>query len=718
MENLRPSLGSEVVTHDELRQAFINDVLMPYLRQETGLLADIKMERKIGEGYYDSRIGGLYFEFKKPGKGVAKGIEEAQEKYITEQEDEKIDFFVTDGYRAAHVNSEGEVVERGRADDLAGRLRELLEIHAKEIIEPEDLLDGFGPDSVLYQEHTKLLWNILNEFNENRVVKQSYDMWKRIYAEAANLSSDAKRAVKKQAKEFNLSLQNTEEIRKFLFVTQTYFSILMKLMTGKTSGVAREKSINGWLQRKDSPIDSYRTIKDWFEMEGVVEHDLFDWFIYPARESKEVSNKISDSLLKLASTVDVIDYSSVETDLLRDIYQQSFNEEMRIAMGEFYTNEDLVDEVLDSVEYEKEKILDGKVLDPTCGSGTFLIRAIKRFREAAVEKGLDESEILEKITENIIGIDLHPFAVTMAKTNYLIAISDLLKGKSPKFIKKLEIPVYWTDSLTTFSDESLADELTVQAMPFKKELFLPNPKEVDLNMVLDKLENALTGIGMSKERFLDEFDEDVRLKFENTLSELYEFFQKKENNMWFPTLRNALKIYELKGNCDYLIGNPPWVRRRNVEESLRKRLDNEFDFYQGAWRPELENIRIFISSRDYALAFVEEGKNYLRGGGNFGFVITASVIRSLYSGKMREELLKNTTLLKIVDYSLSKVQLFEGAENKPLILAFEKHPPSKETKVEIEMVNRREKRKRWKVKQKSLPLIEENLSSPWMVVPP
>lgn len=719
IENLRPKLGREVITHDELRRAFIDEVLMPYLRQETGLLADIKMERKIRGGYYDSRIGGLYFEFKKPGEGIEEGIEKAQEKYIPEErkKSEKIDFFITDGYEAAHVNFEGKVIERGRADELGGRLSELLDIHYRGVIEPEDILDALGPDSSLYLDHTRLLWSIITEHSENPTVKQSYEMWKRIYAEAANLSGDAKRAVKKQAKDLNLSLQNTEEIRKFLFITQTYFSVLMKLMIGKVSGLVRGEDVSKWLQRRDSPVESYRIIRDSFLIKGVAEHDLFDWFIYPARKSKETSDKISDALLKLASTVDVIDYSSVKTDLLRDIYQRSFEKEMRIAMGEFYTNEKLVDEVLDSVVYGGKEILDKTLLDPTCGSGTFLIKAIERFRKVAERKGLDGSEILERITEQINGFDLHPFAVTMARTNYLIAISGLLEDQTPAFIKKLEIPVYWTDSLTTFSNESVTNELTVRAMPFEEELFLPNPKEVDLKTVFEKLEEALSGIRWKEERFLDEFDQEIRGKFEKTLSDLYYFFEKKENSMWLPTLRNTLKVLELRKECDYLVGNPPWVRKRNVDASLRERLSESFDFYKEMWNPPLKKYRYFRGSMDYSVAFVESGLGYLRKKGKLGFVITSNVIRSLYAGNFRKKLTKDCRIIEIKDYAFSKENLFEGAQNAPLILSFEKDIPE-ENEVRVSIVNRSGRWKRWKINQEELPLLENDSRSPWILIPP
>lgn len=59
---------------------------------------------------------------------------------------------------------------------------------------------------------------------------------------------------------------------------------------------------------------------------------------------------------------------------------------------------------------------------------------------------MDEGELLRTIFHNIVGIDLNPLAVIVARTNYLLALRPLLKhrGKEPS-----EIPVYLADSIMT-----------------------------------------------------------------------------------------------------------------------------------------------------------------------------------------------------------------------------------------------------------------------------
>lgn len=83
-------------------------------------------------------------------------------------------------------------------------------------------------------------------------------------------------------------------------------------------------------------------------------------------------------------------------------------------MGEFYTSEEIVEEVLDAVHYRGKSILNKIILDPACGSGTFLIAAIRRIIDVGKEANLTNIELIRKISEQVVGIDVHPFAVTMA----------------------------------------------------------------------------------------------------------------------------------------------------------------------------------------------------------------------------------------------------------------------------------------------------------------
>jgi hypothetical protein len=129
-------------------------------------------------------------------------------------------------------------------------------------------------------------------------------------------------------------------------------------------------------------------------------------------------------------------------DLLKKLYQQLFPKTVRHDLGEYYTPDWLAELVIERVGYDGDP--NKRVLDPACGSGTFLVMAINKVRQYADKRLIPKHELLPKILSNIVGFDLNPLAVMAARTNYLLALRELLK-----LAGEIEIPVYLCDSIMT-----------------------------------------------------------------------------------------------------------------------------------------------------------------------------------------------------------------------------------------------------------------------------
>ena len=84
-----------------------------------------------------------------------------------------------------------------------------------------------------------------------------------------------------------------------------------------------------------------------------------------------------------------------------------------------------------------------RVLDPACGSGTFLVEAISRLKRECSHAGLSASETLSTILGNIKGLDLNPLAVISARANYILSIYDLVVELG----EDIELPVYLADAI-------------------------------------------------------------------------------------------------------------------------------------------------------------------------------------------------------------------------------------------------------------------------------
>lgn len=91
-------------------------------------------------------------------------------------------------------------------------------------------------------------------------------------------------------------------------------------------------------------------------------------------------------------------------DVWKSLYQELVDPETRHDLGEFYTPDWLAHRMIKKMMAENPK---ATMLDPACGSGTFLYLAIREKRERLK----DSSETLLHILDSVVGADIHPLAV-------------------------------------------------------------------------------------------------------------------------------------------------------------------------------------------------------------------------------------------------------------------------------------------------------------------
>ena len=105
----------------------------------------------------------------------------------------------------------------------------------------------------------------------------------------------------------------------------------------------------------------------------------------------------------------------------------------------YYTPIEVVEYILDQVNFKGDQILGKNILDTSCGSGAFLVSACRRqietyleyFKAQGKSKGdlsIEEiRQILNNVKQNIFGLELNPFACYLAETNLLIQVLDLIR---------------------------------------------------------------------------------------------------------------------------------------------------------------------------------------------------------------------------------------------------------------------------------------------------
>ena len=126
-------------------------------------------------------------------------------------------------------------------------------------------------------------------------------------------------------------------------------------------------------------------------------------------------------------------------DLFKRLYESVFPRPLRHALGEYYTPDWLADHVLGQAGWPGDG--NARLLDPSCGSGTFLMAAIAQLRRECLADS-PKREQLDRILAGVTGFDLNPLAVLTARANYLIAVRDLLPDEAP-----VSIPVFRRDTI-------------------------------------------------------------------------------------------------------------------------------------------------------------------------------------------------------------------------------------------------------------------------------
>jgi hypothetical protein len=189
-----------------------------------------------------------------------------------------------------------------------------------------------------------------------------------------------------------------------------------------------------------------------------------DWYHYE-----------EDVLKTVLRRFDNYNFRNIDRDIFGEMYQKCLDDDKRERLGAFYTPPEVVNFLFDFTGYTKEnrklRARDKSVIDPACGSGTFLLEYLKRYLEAEKAAGRDLSDastiqsVVRKVNQKLTGFDIDPFAVQLAQSNLLIRLirekrnSEEENGgvthETDDHLDLPEFPVYETDSLLTINDESL-----------------------------------------------------------------------------------------------------------------------------------------------------------------------------------------------------------------------------------------------------------------------
>lgn len=137
------------------------------------------------------------------------------------------------------------------------------------------------------------------------------------------------------------------------------------------------------------------------------------------------------------------DYGSVDIsykegdvfDYLGVLYESLVPINIKKDLGQFYTREDAVIKMMvDAVD-----VLSGKILEPSCGSGLFLVKIMEKIVSELKGKNVHAEEILDYICDNIHANDIDSNALIITEINMLAALLPLIisaRKENPNYVMK------------------------------------------------------------------------------------------------------------------------------------------------------------------------------------------------------------------------------------------------------------------------------------------
>jgi len=465
----------------------------------------------------------------------------------------------------------------------------------------EDFSREFGLDMPAYKEAFNLLKGEWRQIRETTL----YDQW-----------ASFLRLV------YGSSVESED-----LFIKHTYLATLAKLLAyASFSGGALPVSDDQLIEILEGRIFSEK-----WGVQNFLEEDFFSWTV-----KREEGIRVARMILERLATYDL---STVDEDILKALYQELVDPEARHDLGEYYTPDWLAEYMVNRVL--KDEPMSG-VLDPACGSGTFLAAAIREKREDLKGK-FGKAELIEHIRATVQGIDVHPLAVILARTTYLISLgTDLLNARKGP----IAVPVYMANSIR-LPDEEMEIYNKVEVYKVKadgKILRIPRKVAEDtyltdraVEIVKEYARAIASGEKRSEETFRnmlfqkltsllrDPQGEALAAVLYETATTISSLISKGRDTIWGFILKNIYKpLYLRKQKFDVLVGNPPWLSYRYIESTdyqdyLRKLVLNQYVLLDSA-RAEL------ITQMEMAtLFFLRCSDFYLKDGKSIAFVMPRSI---------------------------------------------------------------------------------------------
>ena len=483
---------------------------------------------------------------------------------------------------------------------------------AEENIPPtrQTIPQHFGPQSPSYERDIAVLKALYRRNKRANTIRVKTRLWQNLLMAALG------------------EVAGTDAKMDDLFIRHTYLTAVIGMVVQARFGVdVRERAEN-------DPADLLygREFRSKTGLQGVVESDFFAW-------PTEVEGGVA-FIKTLARRVARFDWQKAPNDVASILYETVIPPDERRQLGEYYTPDWLARTMVREVVADP---LDQSVLDPACGSGTFVAEAVSHLIEASKTQSLNAIETLEYLRMQVAGIDVHPVAVHLARAAWVLAAHPAIQAALAEgFQSSITVPIYLGDALQLryrTGDMFAEQHVTIQVNDqVNTELVFP----VSLVARAEDFDALMGDVSESIEKgdhpfvYLDEHGIKAgtpeREIMEATIDTLQKLHKEGRNHIWAYYTRNLVRPVALsRSKVNVVIGNPPWLNYNQTISALREELERQSKDTYGIWQGGR-----YATHQDVAgLFFARCVELYLKDGGVIAFVMPHSALRSGQYAKWR-----------------------------------------------------------------------------------
>jgi type I restriction-modification system DNA methylase subunit len=528
-----------------------------------------------------------------------------------------------------------------------------------------------------YTQYINSFEEIYNLFSKESVLKGSFDK----FAESERLKRGTTEVDAEFLKEIeswrevlakDIAMRNQKlSIRELNFAVQLTIDRIIFLRMCEDRGIEKYGRIQSLL----NGTNTYHRLREiFYHADDKYNSGLFDFKTDRLTPELTVDDRPLKEIFKnLYYPESPYEFSVLGADILGHVYEQFLGKvirlteghrakveekpEVRKAGGVYYTPTYIVDYIVKNTvgklvgtvprdrpqrQLTPQQISKIRILDPACGSGSFLLGAYqylldfhrdwyqkdgsaKHTKEIYQGYGsqwhLTTQEKKRVLLNNIYGVDIDPQAVEVTKLSLLLKV---MEGENQDTLER---------QMKLFKERALPDLGT--NIKCGNSLIGPDFYSVGADHDLPGFSVGLGHVPPSLN--------------EEEMYRINPFDWKKE----FPEIMS-------RGGFDVVIGNPPYIRIQTMKEWASVEVEIYKRYYASASK----------GNYDIYLVFVERGLSLLNKSGRLGFILPHKFFNAQYGGPLRALLSKGKYLAEVVHFG--DQQVFAGATNYTCLLFLDK----------------------------------------------